>query len=108
MAAQDQLEIITATGHIEFYNLDPGKGLTNIGQHPENDIVINDPDVAPFHAMLDHRQRPYQLILLSQQGYTRLRGQQLSPDGGDALQNLDTLQLGSYTVILVESMRGRP
>jgi hypothetical protein len=107
MAAQDQLEIIAANGHIEFYNLNPGKGLTNIGQHPENDIVINDPDVAPFHAMLDHRQKPYQLILLSQQGHTRLRGQPLFPNGGISLQNLDTLELGSYTLILMEGEPGQ-
>jgi len=47
-ASHNQLEIIGPGGRIEFYELDPGKGVTNIGRHPENDIVIDSPTVAPF------------------------------------------------------------
>lgn len=105
--ATDQLEIIGAYGDIDFYNLDPAKGLTNIGRHPENDIVIDDPTIAPFHAMLDHRQKPYQLLLLSPEGQTRLRGQVLTPNGAVPLQNLDEIELGRYRLILVEHHNGR-
>ncbi len=105
--AHDQLEIIAADGNIEFYNLDPARGLTNIGRHPENDIVIDDPGVAPFLAMLDHRQKPYQFVLLSQEGQTTLRGETLYPNGGVPLNNLDTIQVGSHTLILMESQSGQ-
>ena len=54
MATQDKLEIIRPNGEIEFYELEPG-GITNIGRHPENDIVITSPGIAPFHAVIEHR-----------------------------------------------------
>ena len=99
----DQLEIIGANGEVEFYNLDPGKGLTNIGQHPENDIVIDDPGVAPFQAMLDHRQKPYQLMVLSDEGHANLGGTPLPLHQAQPLQNLDHIELGGFTLILVEN-----
>ena len=68
--APAQLEIISASGHIEFFTLDPAKGITNVGSHPENDIVLRGPGIAPFHAMLDHRQHPVRIILLAQNGRT--------------------------------------
>ncbi len=72
--------------------------LTNIGRDRENDIVIDDPDVAPFQAMLDHRQKPYQLLMLGEAGQT-----DGSPiNGARALHHLDQFQFGAYTLILVE------
>ena len=53
MAAQDQLEIIHPDGQVSFIDLDPVQGVTRIGSHPDNDVVIDNPDVAPFHAMID-------------------------------------------------------
>lgn len=99
----DQLEIIGVGGDVEFYNLDPGKGVTNIGQHPDNDIVINDPTIAPFQAMLDHRQKPYQLMILSDEGRARLGGTLLPVHQASLLQNLDHIEMGGYTLILVEN-----
>jgi pSer/pThr/pTyr-binding forkhead associated (FHA) protein len=58
MPAQDQLEIITPSGDIRFYDLDPRQGIANIGRHPDNDIVIDSLHVAPFHAVLDYSQKP--------------------------------------------------
>jgi hypothetical protein len=102
MANQDQLEIISTDGAIEFYSLDPNKGVTNIGRHPENDIVIEDTGVAPFHVMIDHRQKPYRLVVLSPEGETLLEGELLAPNVTKALQNWDNIRLGQYTLILVE------
>ena len=81
MSTQDQLEIIRPDGQIEFYLLDVAKGLTNIGRDQENDVVLDDPDVASFQAMLDHRKRPYQLVLLSEEGQVSLDGNALSING---------------------------
>jgi hypothetical protein len=102
MATQDQLEIIRAGGEIEFYDLDPARGVTNIGRHPENDIVIDSPSVASFHAVLDHRQKPYRLILLSQQGETLLDGRPLSPNVSQEIQHWDTLEIDGYRIMLLE------
>ena len=102
MPIQDQLEIIKAGGEIEFYNLDPGKGITNIGRHPENDLVIDSPGVAPFHAVLDHRQKPYQLVVLSHEGQTVLGEQVLPTNVSTPLQNWDHIQLDGHTIILIE------
>ncbi len=106
MSTQDQIEIIRANGEIEFYHLDPGKGITNIGHHPENDIVIEGPGVAPFHAMLDHRQKPYQLTVLSDEGTTMIGGQPLAPHTPRALQNWDHVELDGHRLILVEGDEG--
>ena len=99
----DQLEIIGSNGDIEFFDLNPAKGLINIGQHPENDIVVSDVSVAPFQAMLDFRQKPYQLILLNDEGNVSVGGHPLSSQEHRPLQNLDNIQLGAYTLILVEN-----
>lgn len=104
MAHQGQLEIINLNGEIEFYPLDAEKGVTNIGRHPENDIVLDDAGVAPFHAMLDHRQKPYQIIVLAQEGETVLEDEPLPPNIATTLQNWNNIKLGSYTLILVEDV----
>ncbi len=64
----DQLEIVDSAGHIQFVDLDPVVGLLNIGAHPDNDITIQGPGVRPFHALLDFRSRPYQILLLDDNG----------------------------------------
>ena len=61
MPAIDQIEIIYPNGEVKFHELDAGRGITNIGRHPDNDVVIASAEVALFHAVLDHRQKPYRL-----------------------------------------------
>jgi pSer/pThr/pTyr-binding forkhead associated (FHA) protein len=102
MPFQDQLEIIRADGLIEFYDLDPARGVTNIGRHPENHIVIDSPGVMPFHAVLDHRHKPYHLMVLGQSGDTRLDGQPLSANVSREVHNWDTLEFDGHSIILLE------
>ncbi|MBN2393285.1 MAG: FHA domain-containing protein [Anaerolineae bacterium] len=102
MPKTDQIEIVSPNGEIEFYDLDVAKGITNIGRHPDNDIVIDAPNVAPFHAVLDHRHKPYEIVILSEQGGTRLAGKVLSPNISTMLQNWDTLEIDSHLIILLE------
>lgn len=104
MPIQDQLEIIRAGGEIEFYDLDPSQGTTNIGRDPANDIVIDGSGVAPFHAILDHRQRPYRLVVLSQVGETALGGQPLPPNVSREIHNWDTIEFDGHVIILLEGM----
>jgi hypothetical protein len=102
MAGQDQLEIIAPNGQIEFFDLDPDKGVANIGRHPDNDIVIDSPGVAPFHAVLDHQQRPYRIMILSEEGEIRLGGQRLAANIFHELDSWDTLEVDGHSLILLE------
>jgi hypothetical protein len=108
MATNDQLEIIGPGGTIRFYDLNPGKGFANIGSHPDNDIVIASPEVAPFHAVLDHRQRPVQLIVLGKGGATRVGGQPVQPNSARPIANWDTIELDGHSLVLMEGLAGLP
>lgn len=102
MTSQGQLEIIRANGDVEFYPLDSGRGVINIGRHPENDIVFDSPGVAPFHAVIDHRQPPYQLVVLSHQGQTALDGRPLPPNSPVTVPAWANIQFDGHTIILVD------
>jgi hypothetical protein len=103
MPGQDQLEIISPDGEVSFYSLDRSRGITNIGRHPDNDVVIDTPSVAPFHAVLDHRHRPYEIVVIGDQGDTRLRGEPLSPNVAEHLEHWDALEVDSYVIILTQA-----
>lgn len=62
----DQLEITAPTGEVRRWQLDVSRGITNLGRHASNDIVLTAATIQPFHFMLDHRQVPYHLIALHQ------------------------------------------
>ncbi len=102
MPLQDQLEIIRSNGQVEFFTPDPHKGVTNIGAHPENDVVLDGPGVAPFHAVLDHRQKPFQLVVLSHDGATVLRNQTVAPNVPLPIRHRDAIRINGNTVILIE------
>ncbi|MCC7360147.1 MAG: FHA domain-containing protein [Anaerolineales bacterium] len=104
--ANDQLEIIAPNGEIKFFDLNPGRGITNIGRHPENDLVIDSEDVAPFHAVLDHRQKPFQLVVVSQETETSVEGQRVPPNVPHVLQTWDTIQLNGHSLVLIEGDGG--
>ena len=108
MSTYGQLEIIKSNGQIEFFTLDPGKGITNIGRHPENDVVLSSPGVAPFHAMLDHRQKPYQIMLLAQDGRTFVGGEALLPNVSKAVHSWTNIQLDGFTIVVVDSSGQHP
>jgi len=98
----DQLEIIGPGGEIIFYELDPARGVTNIGRDAENDVVITGPGVEPFHAVLDHRRKPYQVVILSATGGATREGEPVLPNVSTPLHPWDTLEMGGYTLMLLE------
>ena len=93
-ASHNQLEIIGPGGQIEFYELDPGKGVTNIGRHPENDVVIDSPTVALFYAVLDHRKKPYHLMVLGASGNLSLPNP-IHPDEVRGVRTVRRLRQGT-------------
>lgn len=105
MPLTDQLEIIHPDGAVEFYDLSPDKGISNIGGHPGNDIVLPGEDVAPFHCVVDHRGQPYQFLAVDPQAQTRLAGRAVPGDQPLPLQNWDALEIGPYTLILLLGTR---
>jgi hypothetical protein len=105
MPQQDQLEIISPSGEIEFHNLDPGKGVTNIGRHLDNDIVVDSPGVAAFQAVLDHRQAPYRVMALSDEGEMILEGQRLAPNVFEEMRYWDTIEMDGYALVLLEGAK---
>src|SRR5688572_2626656 len=107
-AALDQLEVIGPSGEIRFVDLDPNRGVTNIGSHPENDVVLDSPDVAQFHAMLDHRQKPYQLVVFDADGATLIGGVQAAPNTPYPLSNWDTVELDGHSLVLVDNGASTP
>ena len=102
MAVVNQLEIINPSGEITFYDLDPQRNVANIGRDPDNHIVIDDPYVSPFHAVLDYGQKPYHIVILSPEGETKLGGQPLSPNIPTEFRDRDALELAGYALILLE------
>lgn len=60
----DILQLTLPDGTIRNYPLNSAGGVTNIGRHSDNDIVIDSPDAKPFHFVLDHQDLPFQLIAL--------------------------------------------
>jgi hypothetical protein len=103
MAAFDQLEIVNPDGSLSFHDLDPAKGTTNIGSDPENDIVIAGPQVASFLAMIDHRDKPYQIMILDQDGQVTLDGQPLNPNQGYDLYGWSTVEINGHSLVLMET-----
>jgi soluble lytic murein transglycosylase-like protein len=101
MPNQAYLEIIHPNGDVEFYPLDPGKGLTTIGRHADNDVVIDQPGVEPFHAVLDYRRSPCQIIVLS-------AGEGDSSPAGDSsiLYPWDAFEIAGHQLILFDGEPG--
>ncbi len=101
MPNQAYLEIIHPDGDVEFYPLDPGKGLITIGRHADNDVVIDQPGVELFHAVLDYRRRSGQIIVLS-------AGEEHSLPAGDSsvLRPWNALEIAGHTFILLDGEPG--
>ena len=96
MANAGQIEIVSPTGQVRFYELDPSLGVVNIGQHPDNDIVLDGRDVRPFHGLIDHRRQPFRYATLAE-------------DGGFGAEQpfapWERLQIGGHELVLVDGER---
>jgi hypothetical protein len=104
MPKVDQLEIIAPDGKTYFHGLDTQKGVTNIGRHPDNDIVIESPSIGQFQAVLDHQRKPFRFMLLSKEAAARLAGQPLEPHVFSEIRDWQTVELDGYSLTLLENM----
>ena len=104
MPGLDKLEIVTPDGKIHFYDLDPLKGVTTIGQHAEFDIVIGDPQRDTFQVVLDHEKKPFRVMTLGTGADVRLGGQPLIPNSFQEFRDWQTLELDGYCLTLLENV----
>lgn len=105
MRGQDQLEVIAPDGEVRFYDLGADRGVVNIGRHPDNDVVLDDPSVAPFHAVLDHSQRPYHVVSLTPEEETRLAGRLLPFNVPTEMAPWDPVEIAGHTLMVLEGLR---
>jgi len=94
------LEVIKPYGMVELHNLAPS--VIYIGQHPDNNIVIKGAGIDDWHLVLDCRQKPYQVIMLSNLGNTAIDGQTLPSNTPIHLPPSASLQVADYELILLE------
>ncbi len=102
MAQRDQLEVVSPTGELLFFDLDERIGVTNVGRNASNDVVLAGQGVGDFHLMIDHRSTPYQLTVLDGVAPTRLGSERLLPNRQYPLRPWDNIQVGPYMLILIQ------
>src|SRR5262245_2711565 len=100
MAAHEQLEVISSSGDLTFHDLDYSDGITNMGRHPSNNVVLSAPGIADFHLVLDHRQQPFQIATLVDVGTVTLNGAALRPNDYRPLHPWDHVEVSGTTIIL--------
>ncbi|MBN1641137.1 MAG: hypothetical protein JXA09_07865 [Anaerolineae bacterium] len=101
MTERDQLEVITPDGEITFFSLDP-QGITDIGQHADNDIVLAGAGVAPVQATIDHRARPARIMFLEGGLEPNVGGTPAPLNTWIDMPTWEPFQLGGYVLVWVE------
>lgn len=104
----ERIEIIKPGGLIEFYELDPARGIANIGQDPSNDIIITGPGISPFLGMLDYRKKPCRFLVLGTAETVRLNGETLQVNESREIRLLDRLELDGHVLIMMEGKAVTP
>ncbi|MFQ5407917.1 MAG: hypothetical protein ACE5FI_05770, partial [Anaerolineales bacterium] len=102
-AVKDVLEIVGPGGEVRFVELDSARGLLNIGSHPDNDVVLDGPGVAAFHAMLDFQQPAARLMALSADAQIRVGGRSLAAGGSQEIDGYASIEIGGYVLMLLGS-----
>ncbi len=93
------IEVIGPEGDIRFVELDT-QGVLNIGAHPDNHIVIDAPGVEDFHAMLDARSAPFQLVNFAENGI-KVNGEIVDPNLPARADVYDRIEIGGYTLLML-------
>ncbi|HPH97434.1 MAG TPA: hypothetical protein PKW33_12310 [Anaerolineaceae bacterium] len=98
----ERIEIIKPGGLIEFYELDPVRGIANIGQDPSNDIIITGPGISPFVGVLDYRTKPSRFLALGAAETIRLNGEVVQVNESREIRLLDRLELDGHVLIMMD------
>ena len=95
-ADQDHLFINSPGMTTRHIRLD--KPLMTIGCSPQNDIVLNDNDISPQHALLRQTTGGWRVEDLASANGTILNGSALSPNSPQRWSPYQPLQIASYTL----------
>ncbi len=98
----EQIEVISPSGAIDFHPLDATRGVTALGRAPGNDISLAEGVSADYAAVIDHRTRPVTVMALDGAANVRVNGQPLGTNAAAELKAWDTIEIGSYVLILAE------
>lgn len=94
------IKVINPDGKVRFCSLG-STGVTLIGRHPTNRIVINEPGIERYHAVLHHRQKPYCVQTLRKTQLT-FGEYSLTAHACAFLQPGDWVQIGNHTLVLLQ------
>lgn len=97
---------ITSNQTMEFHDLNPDKGIINIGSHPENDIIVQDSRVMPFHLMMDLRQKPYLVVSLNPDADIRVDGVPLMDSETTEVMDISQVSFSGYSLNLIQKNGG--
>ncbi|MBW6474115.1 MAG: Ig-like domain-containing protein, partial [Anaerolineaceae bacterium] len=90
--------INTPNQTMNIHDLNPEKGIINIGSHPENDVVVQDPRVMPFHMMVDLRQKPYLVIGLDPNAEISIDGMKIAENESVEVMDINQVSFCGYTL----------
>lgn len=88
----------TPNQKMEIHEINPEKGIINIGSHPENDIVVQDAKVMPFHMMVDLRQQPYLIVSLNPDADIQIDGVPLMENETSEVMDLSQVSFCGYSM----------
>ncbi len=80
--SQGRIRVVAPDGRLRYVML-PARGLT-IGRSPDNDLALDDPTVAPYHARVEFDGRQYKIVDLNSPSGTYVNGLRLPPGMPDA------------------------
>jgi len=84
----------------EFYSLD--QLTTNIGRHPDNQLVIPDSRVSRYHAQIRVSENQFVISDLSSTGGTFVNGEQITQQ---ELKSGDIISLAGFPLIFMEAIQ---
>ncbi len=103
IARRDQLVVLLGDQVIQTITIDKGK--LNVGRLPDNDLVLNHPEVSRRHAELRREPQGYVLIDTGSKHGTAVDGVLLLPDQPRLLEDGAEIHINPY-VIVYRSSRG--
>ena len=104
MSVLDKLQIIAPDGKIDFYDLDPRKGLITLGQPAGYDPSLGIPQAVPFQILINLQKKPFQVKVQSARTPAMLNSQILSTNRFYDLVEGSSLDVDGYILVFLENI----
>jgi hypothetical protein len=99
---KSSIQYILKINDEEFYSLN--QLTTNIGRHPDNQLVISDPRISRHHAQLRMTENRFILSDLNSTGGTYVNGEQITQR---EIKPGDIISLAGFPLIFMETIQNR-